>query len=102
MNRIYADQITKAENLVKGINSNSSELQARGVPTETSKIEATYKALIEASDRQEAAEAALYECRDKAHTLLAELKELYITAKAPVKQAFPPDQWAKFGLPDKR
>ncbi len=102
MNKIYSDQIAKAENLVKGITANSTELQGRGISTDTSKIENTYKALIEASEKQEAAEKALGECRDKAHELLAELKELYAAAKDPIKQAYPLEQWARFGLPDKR
>ncbi len=102
MNKIYSDQIAKAENLVKGIAENAAELQGRGIPTDTSKIEETYKALIEASDMQEAAEKTLNECRDRAHELLAELKELYTSAKDPIKQAYPLEQWAKFGLPDKR
>ncbi len=102
MNKIYSDQIAKAENLVKGIARNSSELQGRGISTDTSKIEETYKALIEASEKQEAAQVALNECRDKAHGLLAELKELYAAAKDPIKQAYPLEQWEKFGLPDKR
>ncbi len=102
MNKIYSDQIGKAENLVKGIAANAAELQGRGVPTDTSKIEATYKALIEASKKQEAAQTALNECRDKAHELLAELKELYTAGKEPIKQAYPLEQWARFGLPDKR
>ncbi len=55
MNKIYSDQIEKAQNLVKGIKGNS-----------------------------------------------AELKELYCATKGPIKQAYPLEQWAKFGLPDKR
>ncbi len=102
MNKIYSDQIEKAENLVKGINCNSTELQGRGIPTDTAKIEETYKALTEASEKQEAAQIALNECRDRAHELLSELKGLYNAAKEPIKQAFPLEQWAKFGLPDKR
>ncbi len=102
MNKIYSDQIAKAENLVKGIAGNAAELQGRGITTDTSKIEATYKDLIEASEKQEAAQTALNECRDRAHELLAELKELYTSAKDPIKQAYPLEQWAKFGLPDKR
>ncbi len=102
MNKIYSDQIAKAESLVKGINDNSAELQGRGISTETSKIENLYKALIEAAEKQEAAQIALNECRDKSHELLAELKELYNATKDPIKQAFPLEQWAKFGLPDKR
>ncbi len=102
MNKIYSDQIAKAENLVKGIAANSAELQGRGILTNTSKIEVTYKALIEASGKQEAAQEALNECRDKAHELLAELKELYTATKDSIKQAYPLEQWAKFGLPDKR
>ncbi len=102
MNKIYSDQIAKAENLVKGIAENSAELKGRGLPTDTSKIEAAYKALTEASEKQEAAQAALNECRDRAHELLAELKDLYTAAKDPIKQAYPLEQWARFGLPDKR
>ncbi len=102
MNKIYSDQIEKAKNLVKGVAANAAELQGRGIPTDMSKVEETYKALIEASDKQEAAEKALNECRDKAHELLAELKELYISAKDPIKQAYPLEQWARFGRPDKR
>ncbi len=102
MNKIYSDQIGKAENLVKGVAVNSAELQGRGIPADMSKIEEACKALIEASGRQEEAEKVLNECRDRAHELLAELKELYNAAKEPIKQAYPMEQWAKFGLPDKR
>ncbi len=102
MNKIYSDQIVKAENLVKGVEAHSAELQGRGISTDISRISETYKALAEASDKQETAQTALNECRDKAHKLLAELKELYNAAKDPIKQAYPLEQWAKFGLPDKR
>ncbi len=102
MNKIYSDQIEKAKNLVKGISSNSVELKGRGIPTDTSKIEDVYKALVEASEKQEAAQMTLNESRDCAHELLAELNELYNATKDPIKQAYPLEQWTKFGLPDKR
>lgn len=102
MNKTYSDQITKAQMLSKGILKNAEILQQRGLNINTEKLESTCKAFEDAAAKQEAAENVLRESRDKAHELLAELKRLCDDAKQPIKTNFPTEEWAKFGLTDKR
>lgn len=102
MNKIYSDQIEKARSLSAGIAENASLLSRKGLNPDMGKLNEKVQALTEAANRQEDAEKALYEARAKAHELLDELKALYNEAKAPIKLNYLPEEWAKFGLPDKR
>ncbi len=88
--------------LTMGVTKNSAELQAKGIHVDTANIEAACKALEDAANKQDLAKETLNECRNKAHEKLAELKDLCTEAKQPIKQSYLPEQWSRFGLPDKR
>lgn len=102
MNKIYSDPIRKAMALSQGVKENAGLLQQHSISINTEKILSACKVLEEIAAKQEAAETTLKEIREKAHAALDELKNLYNQGKQPVKLNFPPEQWAKFGLPDKR
>ncbi len=102
MNKIYSDQIAKATSLSAGIKSNAKTLQEKGINIDTSPMDVTCRTLEEIALRQEEAETALKEVRMKAHEALDQLKELINDNKTPIKLNFAPEQWAKFGIADKR
>ncbi len=65
-------------------------------------MDAACRALEMAGKEQEKAEMELKKLREAAHQQLEKLKTLYNDCKEPIKRCFIPEQWAKFGLPDKR
>ncbi len=102
MNKIYSNQMSIASALAQGIRENEALLQQQGIHIDTQKLDELNRELEQMAIRQEEAEIALREVREKAHELLSELKDLCNESKSPIKLAFPPEQWAKFGLADKR
>lgn len=94
--------MSRAEALSQGIGKNAETLSRKGISPDTSKLDELCKALAEAATRQEEAEKVLDEARSKAHKLLDDLKAVYSETKAPIKVKFAPEDWAAFGLPDKR
>lgn len=102
MNKIYLEPITKAENLMDGVKSQQDKLAKSGVIIDVQHIDMLCRSLEEAGRLQDEAEAALKVQREKAHACLDRLKEAYIEAKTPIKQNFPPESWALFGLMDKK
>ncbi len=102
MNKIYADQIEKAKNLAQGIERNADILKKHGIDSDKDNLLALAEKLTEASEKQDAAAAALNDARDEAHQLLAEHKKVFDDSKSPIKKSFSPEEWSKFGLADKR
>ncbi len=102
MNKIYSDQIDKARNLAQGIEKNAETLKGRGIDVDPDKLLSLADQLTQASEKQDAAAAALNDARDEAHRLLAELKQTFEVSKSPIKLNFPLEQWSRFGLADKR
>ncbi len=102
MNKTYSDQIQKAKMLSAGIKENDSLLKQHGINLDTERIDAIARQLEEASIAQELAEQELAIRRKTAHDLLAELKDLCLQTKQPIKTSFSLELWQKFGLTDKR
>ncbi len=102
MNKTYSEQIAKVASLAEGIRQNAESLSQQHISTSTEKLESTAKLLEEAALKQEAAGEALKVIRQQAHELLDRLKNLYTDAKSPIKLNYPPEQWHRFGIPDKR
>ncbi len=102
MLKIYSDQIEKVQMLLSGTQGKDAALRQKNITIEREKLELVCKALEEAAQKQEAAKVTLDECRNAAHALLEELKTCFGEAKQPIKLAFPPEEWAAFGLADKR
>lgn len=102
MNKIYSDPLFKAESLSEGIAKHPEELLKKGIRPDTEQLKQICEALRQAAIEQEAAERTLSEKRAKAHDLLERLKNLYNDTKAPIKANFAPEEWSRFGCPDKR
>ncbi len=102
MNKIYSEQIAKAERLVESVGKNAEVLRQKGININVARLTSACEALERAAHEQEAAELRLAETRNEAHKRLDELKTLFVESKTPIKQTFPPQQWEYFGLADKR
>ena len=102
MNKIYSDPISKVNSLVGGIEKNAEKLKSKGISTDVQKLQKAVQQMTEAAQNQEAAELALGEARSEAHLQLKTLKMLYEEAKMSIKTHFAMEQWATFGIPDKR
>ena len=88
--------------LSEGIRKNSERLKQKNINLSTDKMDEVCKALEEIAAKQEVAENSLKEVRTQAHSILDELKEIYNENKMPIKVNFSLEQWADFGLMDKR
>ena len=102
MNKIYSDMLSKAQMLSEGISKNAGELEKKNIRIDCKRIDNLRAELEAAAHKQEEAEQALFAARDKAHELLNDLKNCCADSKAPIKNAYLVDSWARFGLTDKR
>lgn len=102
MNKIYSEPILKAESLVEGVKKQADALAKKGIAVDAGRLSAACRALEQAGEAQDAAEAKLKEVREAAHARLEELKEVFNASKAPIKQNFPPEVWLSFGIQDKK
>ena len=94
--------LSKSEMLAEGISRNAKELASKNIHINTDKILSLRKELESAAQKQESAEMQLTEAREKAHSVLDELKRYCMDAKLPIKQNYFVDSWSRFGLSDKR
>ncbi len=103
MNKIYSDPIEKAQLLIEGLKKNRSYLETKGY--DLSVIERLEKACQEMTREGEAVaaeEEALSKHRAQCHTILTGLKRDLYSGKSAIKQMFDQEQWALYGVPDKR
>ncbi|MBQ6694931.1 MAG: hypothetical protein IJN24_08685 [Bacteroidaceae bacterium] len=102
MNKIYLEPASKARAFIDGVLKQHDVLAKKGISIHADELLAACNELEEAGRNQDEAELHLRIARDKAHKALDRLKELYSVAKSPVKQSFTQEQWASFGLTDKK
>ena len=102
MNKIYSDMLSKAKMLSEGISKNAGELEKKNIRIDCNRLNQLADELSSAAKKQEEAEKALFEARNKAHELWNELKTFCADSKAPIKSSFMPESWSRFGLTDKR
>lgn len=102
MNKNYSDIMSKAEMLAEGISKHVNELASKNIHINTDQILSFRKELESAAQLQETAEKQLVDAREKARSVLYELKQCCLDAKQPIKQNYFVDSWSRFGLTDKR
>lgn len=103
MNKIYCDQIEKANMLVAGLKKNAEFLKTKGydlsiierLEVDCQEMEKEGMAIAEEEKR-------LSEHRSQCHAILARLKEHLLEGKSGIKNRFEQDQWLSYGVPDKR
>lgn len=102
MNKIYQEPINKAELLVEGVKKCADSLAKKGIVVNVDALSNACRTLEDAGAAQDAAEAKLKEARETAHRCLDELKEIFNSTKAPIKQNYSPEAWVSFGILDKK
>ena len=103
MSKTYSDQVTKAQMLVAGLKKNYELVKTRGISQE--QIAALEAAANEGSVMNREVEALREEVSRKAtvaNKKLTEVKNNMANAKQIIKRCFEQEQWADFGVMDKR
>mgnify|MGYP003291731285 CR=1 FL=1 len=103
MNRIYSEQIERALALAEGLKKNSAALQAKGFDLSLiEKLEQDCELMAREGEAIAAEEEALAKHRAACHVILSRLKTNFFNGKGYIKQNYLQDQWADYGVPDKR
>ena len=99
----YADQISNAQVMGSGLNSNADQVNRRGIDEVfRTKLEADRQAAILLNNEQEKLKAEAKAKTAELDAKMAELDKAMAEAKKVVKMEFPQEQWIEFGITDKR
>ncbi len=102
MTKTVQTQIDKSRNLIEGLRKHIHEGGGGITLTELDSLEKELKAVEEASDDCERLRAELGPKVKRMNDLLAGIKDKYQTQKLIIKNRYPQERWADYGLPDKR
>ncbi len=103
MNRIYSEQIEKAQMLSAGLKNNKATLQAQGFDLSLiEKLEEDCKLMAREGELIAAEEEALSKHRAACHVILNRIKDNIASGKGYIKRTFEQEQWNQYGVPDKR
>lgn len=103
MNRIYSEQIERALALAEGLKKNADKLQAQGFDISLiEKLEQDCELMAREGEAIAVEEEALAKHRTDCHVILSRLKTNFFTGKGYIKQNYQQEQWAEYGVPDKR
>lgn len=102
MSKTIEIQVEKSNNLIQGLRKLLSEGGTGITATELSQMEKEVKALAAASDECERLRAELAPKVRRMNEILADVKNKYVERKAIIKERFPQERWADYGLADKR
>lgn len=103
MNRIYSEQIEKAQMLSEGLKKNKATLQAMGFDISLiEKLDEDCELMAKEGELIAAEEEALSKHRAACHVILNRLKTNLFSGKGYIKQKFEQEQWNNYGIPDKR
>ncbi|MCR5130554.1 MAG: hypothetical protein K6C10_03720 [Prevotella sp.] len=96
-------QIEKSRNLVAGLRKHLSSGIGGGVTTaEIEEMERNMVALAAANEECDKLRAELSVKVKNMNQLLTTAKTVYLEHKRTIKNCYPQEQWATFGVPDKR
>lgn len=95
-------QVEKSRALVKGLAKHLENGGSGVTPAEIGKMERDVDALIEGSAECERLRAELAPKVQHMNELMAQVKVIYADKKKMLKLRYPQEQWADYGVPDKR
>lgn len=95
-------QVEKSRALVKGLAKHLENGGSGVTPAEIGKMERDIDVLIEASAECERLRAELAPKVQHMNELMAQVKVIYADKKKMLKLRYPQEQWADYGVPDKR
>ena len=103
MNRIYSEQIEKAQMLSAGLKNNKETLKAQGFDISLiERLEKDCELMAHEGELIAAEEEALSKHRAACHVILNRLKSNVASGKGYIKLKFEQEQWNQYGVPDKR
>ncbi len=103
MSKTVEQQIEKSKNLVEGLRKHLANGIGGGVtPEEISRMEEALQQLAVANEDCERLRAELSPKVKLMNAILADVKTVYAEKKKTLKGYYPQEQWADYGVPDKR
>jgi len=103
MSKTVEQQIEKSRNLVAGLRKHLAQGVGGGVTQdEISHLEQSLNMLASANEDCERLRAELSPKVKHMNEILAEVKAIYAEKKKTLKGYYPQEQWADYGVPDKR
>ena len=103
MNRIYSEQIERAQMLSEGLKNNKANLKALGFDLSLiEKLDQDCELMAREGELIAAEEEALSKHRAACHVILNRLKDNLSSGKGYIKRTFEQEQWCQYGVPDKR
>ena len=98
-------QVEKTRSLLKGLRDHGNEVRAKGVRLDDAELDALDKDLKELTADSETCDRLREQVSAQVklvNTKLAAVKERFAELKKGVKQNFLPEDWARYGVLDKR
>jgi len=96
-------QIEKSSTLIEGLRKNMNELQSKGFSNaELDQMENELQALKAANEDCDAFRAQLSAKVKNVNSILDSVKAKYADKKKTIKEAYPQEQWLRYGVIDKR
>ena len=102
MTKTIQTQIEKSRNLIGGLHKYLLEGGSGVSPQELDTMDQSLKQLAEASEECDRLRAELAPKVKRMNDLLQGVKDSYASPKLIIKNKYPQERWADYGLPDKR
>ena len=102
MTKTIQTQIEKSRNLIGGLHKYLLEGGSGVSPQELDTMDQSLKQLAEASEECDRLRAELAPKVKSMNDLLQGVKDSYASHKLIIKNKYPQERWADYGLPDKR
>lgn len=103
MSKTFEGQTMKAKVLAEGMKNNIEELSTRGIKEDAlnSLIAACEEAIKKSQEVDKLREEATLKLHE-ANCVLSDIKDKYNELRLIIKSSYPPEEWQRFGLLDKR
>ncbi len=102
MSKTVEQQIEKSKNLVEGLRKHLANGMGGVTPDEISNMEQALQELAIANESCDRLRAELSPKVKHMNEVLANVKAVYAEKKKTLKGYYPQEQWADYGIPDKR
>lgn len=103
MSKTFEQNARKALTMAAGVKSHIDEVSKFGIRAESlDRLEEEAKKAIEMIREVDALRITVSEKLQKANGQLAEVKDMAMGIRQTIKNNYPPEKWASFGIMDKR
>jgi len=102
MSKTIEIQIEKSRNLVEGLRKHLSAKATGVTSSEIANMEQAVKELVTANEEVERLRAELAPKVKQMNEIMSQVKTAFAEKKKMLKGCYPQEQWAEYGIPDKR